>query len=134
MFDCWQTSSPITPFCPSFPHLGKLIREPGCSLLGTCGKLKLFKPLQTEFRSVLPCNCNKSQSRLPFPTFSNHFQSSLRAHPALPRKPYMWIISHTFLVSVWYHQFWHWNLIFHGSASSHLCRATIKYFNIWIHV
>lgn len=99
-------------FSSSFiPHLGKLLRKPTHSIFWWLQKVQSTWALFQigTLSPAHPTTLIKAEASLPSSSLSGHFQTCLRACPALPRKPHYVRNKafYTFLMHVQYHQSGH---------------------------
>lgn len=118
MFDGWHLQVPLLPLRRPFATSGQLDKE--------AHGLPLLASVRSQTRQGLPPkgNSHPATPQPPPPAIikpwttpphcSGHFQPSLGACPALPRKP-QYVSNkafHTLLVHVVYHQFWYLDPVF----------------------
>lgn len=107
MFDDRPITNFITPPSASAPHLSNLVRQSGCSLLGTSSKFKLCKPCKVCGKPpTRPALITIKDEPVSYP-YMKSFQGSFEYYYALPRKTYT--INNAFyilLVNMWHLDIW----------------------------
>lgn len=112
MCDDWQFLNFTSSSTLCIPHLRKLIRKPGCSILASAGDLLTPTPLWEP--SCQPHYLTTVKTQASFLSSIFQVNLDLLGRPAL-LSPEISNISnqhfYTLLVNVWPHQFWHPNQI-----------------------